>query len=171
MGGNFHRKHWGQPHAGWVPGHRGTCRVHYHLVSRPTRRPQEDAPHGRTSLQPCSALSLEDVPSNLQPLSQAHQGWLQPPLYGSFWHHPLALSPEPDLLQLTLGLCLRPYTVLNSHCSSSVSRILTPQHLGSLSHSSWLSSLTEKAQVPEASREVSHLYQDPPASALGHKQS
>lgn len=63
----------------------------------------------------------------------------------------------------------RPHTVLTSHGCSSVSRIPTPQHLGSLSHSSWLSSLTEKAQVPKASPGVSHLYQDPPASVPGHK--
>lgn len=63
----------------------------------------------------------------------------------------------------------RPHTVLTSHGCSSVSRIPTPQHLGSLSHSSWLSSLTEKAQVRKASPGVSHLYQDPPASDPGHK--
>lgn len=65
-GGGFQRKHWGKPLAGWVPGRRGTCRAQCgvqgcHLVSRPTRRPQEDAPHSRTSLQPWSALSISSL--------------------------------------------------------------------------------------------------------------
>lgn len=119
----------------------------------------------RTPIQPWSALLLEDVPFNIQPLSQAHRGRPQTPLHGSFRHHPQALSPEPDPPQLTLGSRPRPHTVLASRCSSSISKILTPQYLGSLSHS-----LTEKAQVPKASREVSHLYQDPPVLAPGHKQ-